>query len=128
MKRKSFLTLLIALMATGLIGYASLGFGAHTGGPVPLVDADGNTITTGSAVPYSPKQTCGVCHTYESDPALAVKNHGTGLPTYAVPYPQHGVTAGYHFQQGRNLNWGDTQREFFHQADFTSSGGMYGKY
>jgi len=126
--RGRVLLFMIALMVMGLIGYASLGYGAHSDGPVILKDADGNAIAVGSSTPYSPKQTCGVCHNYESDPALAVKNHGTGLPTYEVPYPQHGVTAGYHFQQGRNLNWGDVQREFFHQADFTSSGGMYGKY
>jgi hypothetical protein len=127
-KRGSLLLFMIALAAIGLIGYASLGYGAHTPGAVILKDADGLDIAPGSSTPYSPKQTCGVCHNYESDTAVAVKNHGTGLPTYEVPYPKHGVTAGYHFQQGRNLDWGDAQREFFHQADFTSSGGMYGKY
>ena len=146
MKRGSLIFLVMALMAMGLIGYASLGYGAHptaypnpypanpdlAGDPItmPLKDADGITVAVGSTTPYSPKQTCGTsaCHNYESDTALAVKNHGTGLATYEVPYPQHGVTAGYHFQQGRNLDWNDAQREFFHQANFTSSGGMYGKY
>ncbi len=129
-KRGRVLFFMIALAAIGLIGNASLGSAAHTGGPVTLKDAAGVGIAVGSATPYSPKQTCGTssCHNYESDVALATKNHGTGLPTYQVPYPQHGVTAGYHFQQGRNLDWGDNQRGHFHQADFTSSGGMYGKY
>jgi hypothetical protein len=127
-KRGNLLLFMITLAAIGLMGYASLSNAAHTGGSVPLKDAAGLDITVGSTTPYSPKQTCGVCHNYESDTAVAVKNHGTGQATYEVPYPQHGVTAGYHFQQGRNLNWNDAQREFFHQANFTSSGGMYGKY
>ena len=126
MKKSRLLYFMIALMAIGLIGYASPGYGAHTGGDVPLLNADGAAVS--GSTPYSPKQTCGVCHNYESDTAVAIKDHGTGLPTYEVPYPKHGVTAGYHFQQGRNLDWGDAQREFFHQANFTSSGGMYGKY
>lgn len=127
-KSRSLIIFMSTLVAIGLIGYASLGFGAPHTANIPLKDADGNTLAVGATTPYSPKQTCGVCHNYESDTAFATKNNGTGLPTYQVPYPQHGVTAGYHFQQGRNLNWGDAQREAYHQAEFTSSGGMYGKY
>jgi len=131
MKISKLLLLPMALLAIGLvIGYALPGYAAHPSGDVTLRDAAGSVISAGSATPYSPKQTCGTseCHNYESDVAYATKDHGTGQPTYQVPYPQHGVTAGYHFQQGRNLDWGDAQREFFHQADFTSSGGMWGKY
>jgi len=141
MKISKLWLLPIALLAIGLvIGYALPGYAAHTGGTVQLKDATGAVISAGSSTPYSPKQTCAVagCHTtygasggtaiYENTTAYATKDHGTGQPTYQAPYPQHGVTAGYHFQQGRNLDWGDAQREFFHQADFTSSGGMVGKY
>ena len=110
---------------------------------VRLKAADGSDVTDG--VPYSPKQTCGLtsCHAsiaqaygigniYEGNvTANATKEHYySGLHSYTdkVPYPVHGVTAGYHFQQGRNLDWGDVQREFYGLPSFTSSGGMYGKY
>lgn len=127
-KRNSLLLFIMLLLVTGLAGYASQSDAAPHSGPITLKDADGNTVT--GSTPYSPKQTCGTsaCHNYESDTAVAVKNHGTGLDTYEVPYPQHGVTAGYHFQQGRNLNWGDAQRTAYKVPDFTSSGGMWGKY
>jgi hypothetical protein len=125
-KRKSLLLFVMLLLVTGLAGYASHADAAHSAGPVTLKDADGNTVS--GTTPYSPKQTCGVCHDYESDIAVAVKDHGAGTPSYEVPYPKHGVTAGYHFQQGRNNDWGDAQREFYHQAEFTSAGGMWGKY
>jgi hypothetical protein len=134
----------IAMMVIVLaIGYAPPGYAAPHTENIPLKDANGNNLAVGNTVPYSPKKTCATtdCHTnvalygastgtalYENTTAYATKNNGTGQPTYQVPYPKHGVTAGYHFQQGRNLDWGDAQRENFHQADFTSSGGMYGKY
>ncbi|MBZ0155393.1 MAG: hypothetical protein K8I29_04155 [Alphaproteobacteria bacterium] len=48
------------------------------------------------------------------------------------PYPQHGVSAGYHFQQGRNVSWNsnnaNAQRSFYKVQNFTSSTGMYGKF
>jgi len=120
----------IALLAVVclLIGNAPPVYAAPHTSDITLMSAAGTTVSNG--VPYSPKQTCGTaaCHNYESSVALATKNNGSGQPTYQVPYPQHGVTAGYHFQQGRNLSWDNAQREYFHQADFTSSGGMYGKY
>jgi hypothetical protein len=141
MKVSNLRLLPIALLALGLvIGYAPPGYAAHPGGAVSLRDAAGNFLTAGtSTVPYSPKKTCAVagCHTsyvtsggtavYENTTGYATKDHGAG-GAYQVPYPQHGVTAGYHFQQGRNLDWSDAQREFFHQAAITSSGGMVGKY
>lgn len=144
MKTSRLWLLLIAMIVAGLvIGYAPSGYAVPHTANIPLKDAAGTSLSVGSTVPYSPKKTCAVdgCHTdpaiygsstgtalYENTPGLATKNHGTGLPTYQVPYAQHGVTAGYHFQQGRNLDWNDTQRHFFHQAEFTSSGGMVGKY
>lgn len=127
-KNRSLLICMIALIAIGLIGYASLGFGAPHTSPITIKDVNGATVS--GSTPYSPKQTCGTaaCHNYESDVALATKDHGVGTTAYNVPYPQHGVTAGYHFQQGRNMTHGNAQRDFYHVADFTSSAGMYGKY
>jgi hypothetical protein len=103
---------------------------AHPGGDVPLRSASGAVISAGSNVPMSPKQTCGGCHAYEGDPGVAVKQQtvqGTAGTPYSVPYAQHGVSAGFHFQQGMNVPWGDTQRAFYGQPTFTSSPGMYGK-
>lgn len=113
-----------------------------------LKDADGNNIAAGSSTPYSPKQTCGNCHIagqpydkwtvlwktlgltgtgrYEMDIDRVTKSHGGA--EYDVPYPKHGISAGYHFQQGKNVAWGDTQRNFYGLPAFTSSPGMYGKY
>jgi hypothetical protein len=134
----------ITILAIGLvIGFAPTAYAQVVHPDTPLLDASGNPIAVGSNTPYSPKQTCNSpaagCHTaadnmtkygvsnfYEDGIGFAVKVQ-TGA-TYTVPYPLHGVTAGYHFQQGRNLSWGEHQKEYYHVQLFTSSGGMYGKY
>lgn len=126
----------LSIAAIGAIGLLAFSSGAFAHPTVTLQDAGGNDILQGSSVPYSPKQTCGsdnnasYCHRaagYESDITNAVKTDADSV-SINVPYPQHGVTAGYHFQQGRNHDWGDVQRHFYHLPDFTSSGGMWGKY
>lgn len=117
--------LLAVLAATGVTR------AQHGGGDVTLKNAAGVTITAGSNVPYSPKATCGGCHTYESDPTAVTKQQNVGgvaNPPYSVPVPTHGVSVGSHFQQGLNVPWGDTQRSFYGVAAFTSSPGMFGKY
>ncbi len=140
MKGKWFILLIVMFLLVS----ASEVFCAHPFN-VALRDADGNLITVGSNIPYSPKQTCGTgqCHDtiaaryglnniYEHNTLYATKDHGTGSPSYTnpydVPYPEHGVTAGFHFQQGRSTPWGDIQRNYYGLASFTSSPGMYGKY
>lgn len=65
---------------------------------------------------------------YESDGGSAVKDHGAGTTPYAVPYALHGISAGYHFQQGRNTGWGNTQRAHYGLPGFTSSPGMFGNF
>jgi hypothetical protein len=131
----------LSLIAAGVIGlgaFAGQAQAAHPGGDVPMLDKNGNALVAPSTTGYSPKQTCSStpqngllsCHNYESDIANAAKSQfrrdGTEA-TYEVPYPQHGVSAGYHFQQGRSLDHGDTQRAFYGLPGFTSSLGMYGK-
>jgi len=134
MKTSKLWLLPIAVITVGLAtGYASPGYaGPHTGGAVTLKDAGGNVITSGSATPYSPKQTCGGCHNYESNVATVTKDHGPGTGQYQVKAPQHGVSAGYHFQQGRNIAWNsdndNAQRSYYGLPKFTSSPGMWGKY
>jgi hypothetical protein len=144
MKTSKLCLFSIAMIVIGLvIGYTQSGYAAPHTANIPLRDVSGNLLSVGSSTPYSPKATCAtaICHDnaslygsstgtalYENTTAYATKNNGTGQPTYQVPYPKHGVTAGYHFQQGRNNDWGDVQRTNFNQANFTSSGGMYGKY
>jgi hypothetical protein len=111
-------------LATGLA------LAGHPDGDVTIKSAGGAAIVAGSNVPYSPKATCGGCHDYETDVTAVTKqqNAGTyvGAP-YSVPVPQHGVSVGYHFQQGLNVAWGDTQRTFYGQLGSTSSPGMFGK-
>jgi hypothetical protein len=108
-----------------------------------LRDSDGNPIALGSNTPYSPKKTCGTveCHIdmvrsfgltsgniYESEIRSAAKDHGRGSPSYAVPYAEHGVSAGYHFQTGNSTPWGDVQRNYYKDIAFSSSPGAYGGY
>jgi hypothetical protein len=98
---------------------------------VELLDADGNPVVAGSATPYSPKQTCGRCHVYESDATSISKQQtvgGVANPAYDVKVATHGASAGFHFQQGMNVAWGETQRSFYKVPSFTSSPGMVGKY
>ena len=136
---KRLLTIL-AITAFALAGVVQSAL-AHV--DVHLKDASGANVTNG--VPYSPKVTCGTtsCHAsiaasygigniYEANATNATKDHGPGSPSYSspynVPYPQHGVSAGYHFMQGRNIPWGDDQRDYYGLPDFTSAAGMMGKY
>ena len=131
--RTVYLSVLVAL---GVI--ALLPMGAHSS---PLRDADGNFIKADSNTPFSMKKSCGECHDisrwtlsggrYERPGAtgrtfLAEKTHSG--ETYSVPYPQHGVTLGFHFQMGRNVPWDKVQKDFYKLPEFTSSPGMYGKY
>jgi len=122
---------LIAAGVIGLAGYSGLANAVHTGGNVPLLKADGTAIVPADTVGYSPKATCGGCHNYESDWDTATKmqvDRAGNEKAYDVPYPQHGVTAAYHIQQGRNISWNNTQRSYYGLPNFTSSAGMYGKY
>ena len=142
MKISKLWLFMIALIAIGLIGLTTPGFAAHPGtnslnvdasGNITLLNASGAAIAKGSAVPYSPKQTCGVsaCHNYESNPTTVSKQQtvgGVAGVAYNVTVPTHGVTTGYHFQQGMNVPWGQTQRDFYGLPSFTSSPGMVGKY
>ena len=144
MKIRKLWLLPITILVIGLvIGFAPPAFAAHPA--TPLLDATGAPIAAGSNTPYSPKQTCNSpavgCHTASTGDAMTkygvsnIYEDGIGFAlkvqtgaSYTVPYPLHGVTAGYHFQQGRNLSWGEHQKEYYHVQEFTSSGGMYGKY
>lgn len=121
--------LVIVLGAVGLLGLPGIA-NAHPFN-IYLRDADGNPIAAGSNTPYSPKRTCTPCHGYENDPIAVTKQQtvgGTAGAPYTVLAPSHGATAGFHFQQGLNLPWGDTQRSFYGLPAFTSSPGMVGKF
>ncbi|OGW18745.1 MAG: hypothetical protein A2072_01705 [Nitrospirae bacterium GWC1_57_7] len=140
---KKTAALLVIAISTMIGGFMQSVRAEHSGGDVTFIDYSNKSITIGTSVPYSPKQTCapnsaGGCHKsyvdffgldniYESHIGQARKDHGPGTASYLVPYPQHGVTAGYH-QMGRNMTWGDIQRNYYGLFAFTSSSGMYGKY
>ena len=139
-RRKLDKRIFLSAVAVTLLFSPATALALHGGGDVEMRDANGELVTV-SGKPYSPKQTCGSAvsschigfggHNYESDIDIAnkdqVRRDGT-ISSYGVPYPQHGVTAGYHFQQGRNLDHGPDQKTYYHLPGFTSSTGMYGKF
>jgi hypothetical protein len=71
--------------------------------PFHLLDEDGNVINPVAGInadkPYSPKQTCGKCHDYEK------------------------ITQGFHFQQGKDEQATEIQKE---RVQWASSPGNYG--
>ncbi|MEW6118387.1 MAG: hypothetical protein AB1553_16050, partial [Nitrospirota bacterium] len=156
MNKNNFFNTVIVFMFFGLINivhsdvFAYPAGGLDGTGPHAAVfrDAAGMPVRPGSATPYSPKQTCGLssvngtnCHidiaksfglssgnTYESGIGYAVKDDGAGTASYSVPYPLQGISAGFHFQQGRDVPWGTLQRSYYGQPGFTGSPGVYGGY
>ncbi len=122
--------LFVGLGVAWLVG-APAAYAAHPV-DVSLKDENGNVIRVGEpARPYSPKMTCSPCHQYEDSPATVSKQQtvgGVANPPYDVKVATHGASAGYHFQQGMNVAWGQTQRDFYKVPSFTSSPGMVGKY
>ena len=73
--------------------------GAHV--DVQLKDANGNAIAPDSVAPYSPRQTCGACHSYEE------------------------ITLGYHFQQGWDELYTEAEKE---HTPWLQGPGMAGKW
>jgi hypothetical protein len=74
---------------------------------IVLRDHQGDAILLGSDAPYSPRQTCGVCHDIDE------------------------ISNGYHFQQGRTDATGaiQTADDFFGDGrSWLKSDGMYGKW
>ncbi len=144
MRRFKLLLVFICAIFTAAVSPAAV-HASHTGGDITLRDINGISVAN-STKAYSPRRTCGVtdCHAavadryglmnniYEDTIAFSIKDHGLGSPSYGnpyqVPYALHGVSAGYHFQQGRNITWNDSQRTFYGLPAFTSSPGMFGKY
>lgn len=144
MKKELSLNVLVSALTFLVLGLSPV-MAAHFA-DVDMRDATGEKVTV-SGKPYSPKMTCGApastCHVgptgmvmsgghnYESDIALSTKTQirrDLSEATYQVPYPQHGVTAGYHFQQGKNIDWSATQKAYYGLPSFTSAPAMYGKY
>src|SRR5208283_5820418 len=138
---KRMLTLVIIALILGSFSFAHLVFGHDE---VILRDANGVPVE-GTQNAYSPRRTCGLngsCHgdtvaydyninnIYEDQLGYALQDNGPGTPAYNLPYPMHGVSAGFHSQMGRNISWNsnnnDAQRHFYQLPDFTSSPGSYG--
>jgi len=114
--------------------FSSLALAAHTGGNVPLKDANGDPITDG-ATPYSPKATCGVCHNYGSGDKFSTHVQGVlesdnkvYWQAYQTKSYEHGVSVGRHSNQGRNESYNNAFRAAVGDPFFTSSPGMFGKY
>jgi hypothetical protein len=120
----------------------------HNGNPAVIGDAPYSPKQT-CGLATGPGNNVTVCHEgsalnrgvdnfYESHWDTAQKTQWTRIGstgnrdgvarTYDVPYPQHGVSSGFHFQEGRNVSWGTNQQDFYELDEFTSSSGMYGKF
>ena len=71
-----------------------------------LLDYDGNEVVLESSVPYSPRNTCGQCHDYDT------------------------ITLAYHFQQGRSDSHGKmlVSDDKDPKKPWLISHGMYGKW
>lgn len=84
--------------------HGSVAFGKHI--PVKLKGYDGKELKIDSKEPYSPKQTCGMCHNYKE------------------------ITNGYHFQQGRTDGSGKIiiSDSFNPKKPWILSAGMFGKW
>ena len=149
MKRRGLLLILILPLLAGLfILLNDKSFAAHSGGNVLLLDQNEHPLGRPLTKPlkwYSPKKSCGTTNCHEAPAfdygmnvpyvyedwatvALATKDHGPGTTPYQVPYPLHGVSAGFHFQQGRGEGWGNVQRSYYGLPSFTSAPGMYGNF
>ena len=100
---------------------------------VTLKNAAGNPVSANE--PYSPKQTCGSCHNYGSEPTSITHTQGVlesdntiYWQSYDVSFFDHGVSKGRHSNQGRNEAYTTQMRTAFGDPFFTSSPGMFGKY
>ncbi len=106
--KRRFIGSLVWTAFIALVGMLLLFLGtsraAHTGGNVTLMDGGGNPILSGSNTPYSPNKTCGLsaCH---------ASSYNT-------------ITAGFHFQQGRD----EVSDTFSPVKPWVLSPGMYGKW
>jgi hypothetical protein len=129
--RKQGMQVLIAVIAAiaFLAGPATVS--AHQN--VTLKNAAGNQVSSNE--PYSPKQTCGSCHNYGSEPTSITHTQGViesdnniYWQSYDVKYFDHGVSKGRHSNEGRNEAYSTQMRTVFGDPFFTSSPGMFGKY
>jgi hypothetical protein len=124
----------IAVMAVMVsIVFSSRSGAVHTGGDVPLKDANGDPVT--SSTPYSPKATCGECHNYGSGDKFSTHVQGVlesdnkvYWQAYQTKSFEHGVSVGRHSNQGRNEDYNNAFRSAAGDPFFTSSPGMFGKY
>lgn len=124
---------LICLSILILLAGSSVALAAHTGGNVPLKQADGSAVT--GTTPYSPKATCGGCHDYGSGDKFSTHVQGVlesdnkvYWQAYQTKSFEHGVSVGRHSNQGRDENYSNAQRSTYGDPFFTSSPGMFGKY
>lgn len=131
---KTRMSLYVAMLSAVLLlaGY-TISMATHTGGDVTLRDAAANPVT--SNTPYSPKETCGVCHDYGSGDKFSTHVQGVlesdnkvYWQAYQTKSFEHGVSVGRHSNQGRNEDYNNAFRSAAGDPFFTSSPGMFGKY
>ena len=122
-----------AAVLAGLAWFAVAPAGISAHSDVPLKNAAGQPVAANE--PYSPKQTCGGCHNYGSEPTSITHTQGVlessnsvTWQSYNVSFFNHGVSKGRHSNQGRNEAYTTQMRTVFGDPFFTSSPGMFGKY
>lgn len=132
MKAKVLQRFMAGISAMLLLGgLANVAVAAHQ--DVSLLNTAGQPVAADE--PYSPKQTCGGCHNYGSEPTTITHTQGVIDSTnsvywqsYDVSFFDHGVSKGRHSNQGRNEAYTTQMRTAFGDPFFTSSPGMFGKY
>ncbi len=147
MKKISLQVYIAVFSAILFFAGSAVAMAAHSGGDVPLLQANGSPVT--SATPYSPKATCArACHISSGDIIdFAGHDYGSGdkysthvqgvlassdsSVTWEASQTKsfaHGVSVGKHMNQGRNETYTNAYRAQFGDLFFTSTAGMYGKY
>ncbi|MFH1218048.1 MAG: hypothetical protein V1706_16260 [Pseudomonadota bacterium] len=147
--------LLVSALTTAALMAGVNAFGQSSHPNVTLRNAVGAPV--GQTEAYSPKATCGMCHSEGvdegvNDPAMTngprgsydgggaikqviktqgIQNEATGEAewvTYTVEAYKHGFVTGRHSQQGRNEDYGNHLRHAVGGKFWASSPGMFGKY
>lgn len=131
MKQSRLLLNIILFSIISVLVSSGGAFAAHQ--DVALKNASGDPVAGNE--PYSPKQTCGACHNYGSEPTSITHTQGVlesdntiSWQSYDVTFFDHGVSKGRHSNQGRNEAYTTQMRGAFGDPFFTSSPGMFGKY
>ena len=155
MKKRYKSGLVVSALTTAALLVGSTAFAAHPN--VTLRNSNGVIDSLNANQAYSPRLTCGYCHTEVVDEGVddAADRHGpvgsydgggdfkqvsktqgvindaTGeveWVSFTTKAYKHGFSVGRHSQQGRNEEYGNEMRHAVHGKFWANSPGMFGKY